>query len=169
MQRILIIGGNGSGKTTLARELAQKLQLPLVHLDVLYWRDNWQSAPHSEFQALLRAELQKPRWIIDGNIASTLPLRLTYCDTVIFLDFSRLRCLCGAVWRVIQNYGKSRPDMGGNCPERFDQSHLTFFKTVWNFNKNNRARYYKMIDNVPEVRCIVLKSRRQVKAFLRQA
>lgn len=61
MQRILIIGGNGSGKTTLARELAQKLQLPLVHLDVLYWRDNWQSAPHSEFQALLRAELQKPR------------------------------------------------------------------------------------------------------------
>lgn len=44
MERILIIGGNGCGKTTLAQTLASKLELPLIHLDMLYWRDNWESA-----------------------------------------------------------------------------------------------------------------------------
>ena len=38
MERILIIGGNGAGKTTFAKALAEKTQLPLVHLDALYWR-----------------------------------------------------------------------------------------------------------------------------------
>ncbi|WP_242835879.1 AAA family ATPase [Clostridium sp. DL-VIII] len=43
MERILIIGGNGCGKTTLAQTLASKLEIPLIHLDKLYWRDNWES------------------------------------------------------------------------------------------------------------------------------
>ncbi|WP_321025720.1 EutP/PduV family microcompartment system protein [Hungatella effluvii] len=41
MERILIIGGNGCGKTTLSNKLANKLSLPLTHLDALYWNDNW--------------------------------------------------------------------------------------------------------------------------------
>jgi len=45
MERVLIIGGNGCGKTTLAQKLASKLELPLIHLDVLYWRDNWKVYP----------------------------------------------------------------------------------------------------------------------------
>ena len=40
MERILIIGGNGCGKTTLSNKLANKLSLPLIHLDALYWNDN---------------------------------------------------------------------------------------------------------------------------------
>lgn len=35
MERIMIIGGNGCGKTLLAQKLAQKLELLLIHLDVL--------------------------------------------------------------------------------------------------------------------------------------
>jgi len=35
LERILIIGGNGCGKTTLAQTLASKLELPLIHLDML--------------------------------------------------------------------------------------------------------------------------------------
>ncbi len=74
MQRILIIGGNGSGKQHLRGNWRKSCNCHwCTFFDVLYWRDNWQSAPDAEFQALLRAELQKPRWIIDGNIASTLP------------------------------------------------------------------------------------------------
>lgn len=45
MEKILIIGGNGCGKTTLACQLAERLSLPLVHLDALYWGDNWQPVP----------------------------------------------------------------------------------------------------------------------------
>jgi adenylate kinase family enzyme len=48
MERVLIIGGNGCGKTTLAQKLAKKLVLPLIHLDVLYWRNNWENALNDE-------------------------------------------------------------------------------------------------------------------------
>lgn len=168
MERIIIIGGNGCGKTTFAKMLCDKLKLPLIHLDMLYWRDNWQTVSKYEFDELLMQELTRPKWIMDGNISRTIPLRLKYCDTVIYMDYSRLQCVCGAIKRVIQNHGKSRPDMGGYCPEKFDFRSFKFIKTVWEFNKNNRKRYYDMLINVNDVEIIILKNRKQLIEFLQR-
>ena len=65
MRRVAIIGGNGSGKTTFARQLAQRNGLPLVHLDRLYWAEEWKPRAADEFDRLLAAELEKTMWIID--------------------------------------------------------------------------------------------------------
>ena len=163
MKRILIIGNSGAGKTTLANSLAGILRLPLVHLDKLYWRDGWQHVSREEFDALLSVELQKESWILDGNFDRTLPLRLRYCDTVIYLDYSPVVCLCGAVKRVLKNYGKTRPDMGDNCPEHMD---LSFLRYIWGFNKKNRRSYYKMLDEAPDIDVVILHSRRQCREYL---
>nr|WP_308743426.1 AAA family ATPase [uncultured Anaerocolumna sp.] len=168
MERILIIGGNGCGKTTLAQKLALKLELPLIHLDVLYWRDNWKNASKDEFDELLMKELSKPKWIIDGNMNRSIPLRLKYCDTVIYMDFSRTMCVYGAIKRVVKNYGKSRFDMGGYCPEKFNKEKIEFIKSIWNHDKTNRKRFYDMLNNESAVNKIVLKNRRQVNKFLRR-
>ena len=120
MERILIIGICGSGKSTLARQLGEKTGIPVVHLDALGWLPGWQERPKEEFDALLMEALQKPRWIIDGNYGRTIPLRLKYCDAVIWLDFNRFAALWGVVRRVASNRGRTRPDMGADCPERFD-------------------------------------------------
>lgn len=162
----MIIGGCGCGKTTLAKKLSDKLKLPLIHLDVLYWRDHWRNVSKDEFDELLLQEVTKPKWIIDGNYGRTIPLRLKYCDTVIYMDYSRVKCVYGVIKRVIKNYGKSRPDMGGYCPEKFD---FKFFRSVWYFNKNNRKRYYDMLNNENNVKVIILKSRKQVIEFLQRA
>lgn len=37
-----MIGSGGAGKSTLAVEHSQRLQLPLAHLDAIYWRSGWQ-------------------------------------------------------------------------------------------------------------------------------
>ena len=163
MKKIMIIGCCGSGKTTLAKKLSNKLNLPLIHLDKLNWRDNWQNISKEEFDDLLWAEVIKPTWIIDGNYERTIPLRLKYCDTVIYMDYSRISCLYGVIKRVVMGYGKSRPDMGGYCPERFD---LDFIKFVWNFNKNNRKRYYDILSSREDIQVIILRNRRQAAHFL---
>ena len=103
MNRILVVGKAGSGKTTFSRALAQKLALPLVHLDRLYWTGDWENRTREEFDRLLQAELEKPQWIIDGNFTRTFPHRLSYCDTVFFFDLPALPCLWGVTLRSLQN------------------------------------------------------------------
>ncbi len=163
MERILIIGCGGAGKSTLARQLGEKLNLPVVHLDKLHWKPGWVEESQEEFDRKLALELEKPRWIIDGNFNRTMPQRLRKCDTIIYLDFSRWTCLMGVIKRVITTYGTVRPDMGEGCPEQFD---LEFLRWVWNYNKNNRERNYQLLNEATHVQKIVLKNRRMVKQFL---
>ena len=92
-------------------------------------------------------------------------MRLPKCDTIIYLDFNRWECLLGMMQRVLGSYGKVRPDMSPGCPERFD---LEFVKWIWNFNKNNRVRNYTWLAQAKHARSIVLRNRKEVKAFLEQ-
>ena len=163
MERILIIGCGGAGKSTLARQLGEKLGLPVVHLDRLFWHPGWVESSKEEIDAKILTELEKPRWIMDGNYSRTLAMRMEKCDMVIYLDFSRLACLWGVVKRVVTHYGKVRPDMGEGCPERFD---LNFVKWIWGFNQKNRQKYYRMLNEAEGVETVVLKNRRMVKRFL---
>ena len=163
MERIIIIGCGGAGKSTLARQLGDKLNLPVVHLDKLFWKPGWVESSKDEIDAIIRQEIDKPRWIMDGNYNRTLQMRTARCDTVIYLDFSRLACLLGVAKRILTTYGTVRPDMGEGCPERFD---LEFLKWVWNFNKNKRRNYMKMLSELKDKQVIILKNRRAVKKYL---
>jgi adenylate kinase family enzyme len=163
MERIMIIGCGGSGKSTLARQLGEKLNLPVIHLDKLFWTPGWVSISKEEFNRVHEEAISKEKWIIDGNFDRTIPVRLRRCDTVIYLDFSRLACLMGVLKRVLTTFGTVRPDMGEGCPERID---LDFLKWVWNFNKNKREKNYRLLNEAEGVRVIILKNRRAVKKFL---
>ena len=165
MERILIIGCGGAGKSTLARQLGEKLDIPVVHLDKLYWRPGWVHVSPEEFDVLLDDVLKKEAWIMDGNFNNTIPKRIAYCDTIIYLDFSRFACIRGVLKRVITTYGTVRPDMGEGCPERFDWEFLCW---VWNFNRDKREKYYRLLNETENVETIVLKNRRMVKRFLNQ-
>ena len=163
MERILIIGCPCAGKTTLARALSQRLGLPLIHLDQLWWTGDWKHVTREEFDSRLAMAVNMDRWIIDGNYSRTIPMRLPKCDTIIYLDFDRWTCLRGMVQRMMGSRGRQRPDMGGNCKERFDWE---FAKYIWKFNKNNRVQNYTWIAQAKHAKAIVLKNRKQVKHFL---
>ena len=165
MERIMIIGCGGAGKSTLARQLGEKLNLPVVHLDKLFWLPGWEHISRAEFDRLHLEMLKKETWILDGNYDRTMAERAKYCDTIIYLDFSRFACLLGVAKRIMTTYGKVRPDMGAGCPERFDWE---FLKWVWDFNKNNREKIYRLLNEAEGKETIVLKNRRAVRKFLKQ-
>lgn len=164
MERVMIIGCGGAGKSTLARKLGEKTGLPVVHLDQIWWAPgHWQHIEKPEFDEKLALELQKPRWILDGNFNRTIEARLEVCDTVIYLDYPRLVCLKNWLGRVIKNWGRHRPDMTEGCNEWFDPDMVNW---IWNFNKKNRARYYEILNGAKDKRIYILKSRRQAQKFL---
>ncbi len=165
MERIIIIGCGGAGKSTLARQLGEKLDIPVIHLDKLFWKPGWVHVSNEEFDVLHTQELAKEKWIIDGNFNRTMPERIARCDTVIYLDFSRVACLLGVLKRVLTTYGTVRPDMGEGCPERID---FEFLKWVWGYNKNKRERNYKLLNEAEHAETVVLKNRRAVRKFLAQ-
>ena len=165
MERIMIIGCGGAGKSTLARQLGEKLNLPVVHLDQIWWKPgNWQHLEREEFDRLLKEEVEKPRWILDGNFNRTMETRLEFCDTVIYLDFSRWICLLSWIKRVITNWGTARADMAEGCAEWFDPEMAGW---IWNFNNTHRENYYRMLNEAEGVETIVLKNRRAVRKFLK--
>ena len=166
VHKILIIGNAGAGKSTFAKALSQKLGLPLVHLDKLYWCGQWEHVSWEVFNSLLQQELNKPAWIIDGNFNRTIPHRLQYCDTVFFLDMPTRTCLWGITKRIFTNYGKVRADMGGNCIERFDKQKINLYKNVLGFRKAHAKDYRDLLERQTHVRVITFHSRREIKKYL---
>ena len=163
MDRIVIIGCSGAGKSTLARMLGDKLSLPVIHLDQLWWKPGWVESDRNEFDEKLAAELEKPQWIMDGNFNRTMQTRLQYCDTVIYLDFPRLVCIFGVLGRILQNYGRTRPDMTAGCNERLD---FSFLKWIWGYNRKHRENNYRLLNACENMQTVVLKNRRMVRRFL---
>ena len=163
MERVIIIGCGGAGKSTLARKMGEKTGLPVVHLDKLFWKPGWVESAKAEIDEIIRREMEQPRWIMDGNYNRTQAQRIARCDTVIYLDFSRIACLLGVIKRVLTTYGTVRPDMGAGCPERFD---LEFLKWVWNYNRDRRENNYRLLNEATHAQTVVLKNRRAVRKFL---
>ena len=107
MNRIVIIGCPGAGKSTFARKLAAKTKLPLYYLDMIWHRADRTVIGREEFDRQLDKLVKEDVWIIDGNYARTLPIRLAHCDTVFFFDIPLEICIEGAKSRL----GKERVDM----------------------------------------------------------
>ena len=47
--RINVIGTSGSGKSTLSKRIAEKLNIPYVEMDALFWKPNWTESSDEEF------------------------------------------------------------------------------------------------------------------------
>ena len=159
MKKIIVIGCPGSGKSTFSRALHEKTGIPLFYLDMMYWNADKTKVEKSIFRARLAEALQKDSYIIDGNYASTMELRLQECDTVFFLDYDLETCLSGIASRM----GKPRPDMPWIETEE-DPEFMNFIKA---FILINRPKIFSLLKNYKDKNVIVFKSREESAEYLK--
>ena len=100
MKRIVILGPGASGKSTLAARLGEITGLRMIELDKIFWRPGMVATPREEWVEVQRGLVDDAEWIMDGDLGphDAVEVRLRAADTVIFLDFSLVRC----AWRAIR-------------------------------------------------------------------
>lgn len=158
MKKVIVIGCPGSGKSTFSKALHKISGLSLCHLDLLYWKEDQTRVERSVFLERLKAVLHKDEWIIDGNYASTMEMRISFCDTVIFLDYPTELCLQGAKERR----GKARSDMP--CILEDDED---FLQTIRRYNSESRPQVMQLLARHPEKEIHILQNRDQADEFLK--
>ena len=119
--KIAIIGYSGSGKSTLAKRLAQELNVEPLYLDRVHFLPDWVEREPEAARGIVREEMARPDWVIDGNYRYLLrEERLRDADEIIFLGYPRLICLLRALKRHRDFRGKTRESTADGCVERMN-------------------------------------------------
>ena len=158
MKKIIVIGCPGSGKSTFSRALHKKIGIPLYHLDMMYWNSDKTTVEKSVFLERLTEVINKDEWIIDGNYASTMEMRLVECDCVIFLDYPLEICLAG----IHERRGKARPDM----PWIENEEDTEFMNFVKGFMENQRPHILELLAKYKDKNIIIFNNREEADEFL---
>jgi len=100
VKRVIIAGPGAAGKSVLAARLGEITGLPVIELDKLFWRPGLAATPRGQWAAIQRELAAQQSWIMDGDLGpyDVLNVRLRAADTIVFLDFSPVRC----AWRAIR-------------------------------------------------------------------
>jgi adenylate kinase family enzyme len=115
IKRVSVLGSPGSGKSTFAARLGVLLDLPVTHLDDLFWA-TWSAGPDptsAQIRTKLDEIIQQPAWIIDGNHGGQASInarqsRLNAADTIILLDLPALLCVVQLLQRRLALLNRPR-------------------------------------------------------------
>jgi adenylate kinase family enzyme len=149
MKRVVIIGPGASGKSTLAGQLGEITGLRVIELDKLFWQPGLVETPRDQWVELQQKLVGETEWIMDGDLGSydAIDVRLRAADTIIFLDFSFVRC----AWRGAR---RSR--------ERMD-----FWLWLLRYRRQSRPLLMKAISShAPTATIHILRSPEAVRRFI---
>ena len=158
MNKILVIGCPGAGKSSFSRALRDKLGLPLIHLDMLFWKADKTTVSREEFDQKLAEAVAGDKWIIDGNYGRTLDLRLAACDRVFLLDLPVEVCIRGVAERI----GKPRDDM----PWQETEFETEFREWIMDFPEKELPQVYEQLEKHKEKSLVVFHSHKEIDTYL---
>lgn len=159
MKRILIIGCPGAGKSFLSKQLGKILNLPVVHLDCLYWKSDKTCISQDELIDKMLPYLKEEKWIIDGNYHLSLRKRLEHATDVFFLKMPREVCVKGIRDRI----GQKRDDIPWVESPKDAEALIEWTK---NYEARNRAEEEALLEEFKDVNVHVFYTREEVNIYL---
>ncbi len=157
--KIAVLGYAGSGKTFLSDYISAKKKIPVLHLDGIKWDKEWKQIDNSVVLPKVTEFMAKEDWIIDGYYEYLLMNeRLEQADKIIPLLLPRLTCFYRAIKRT-----KTRRKEG----YKNDLNWWFVRFTLFGCRNKERNKKYKTIAEKYNDKTVVLKTRRQVKDFMK--
>jgi adenylate kinase family enzyme len=165
MRRVVILGNSGSGKSRLARRLGRALDLPIVHLDPLYYDPRWAHGDPAAFRQRVGEALAGDAWIVDGGFLSLVgDLTLPRAELIVWLQHPRWLALMRALWRCLDPTGAFRPDLPAGCRDAPSRDMLA---DIWNYDRRTLPEIERGLAQLaPAVSVRRLAGDRAVEAFL---
>ena len=165
-RRVIVTGLAGAGKSTLSVALAAKTGLPLVHLDLQYWKPGWVAPSEDEWREKQRVVLAGDAWIADGNYHETLDLRVELADTVVVLDVPWWVCSGRALVRGFHMPNELPEGCDYTAWHRLrDEWQLAF--RIWRKRRDEPAYEHEIISQRGQHAAVhVLRSKHDVSEFL---
>ena len=166
-RRVLVTGMAGSGKSTFSRALSAKTGLPVIHLDLHYWKPGWVKPSDDEWREKQRTLLSGEAWIADGNYHETLDLRLERTQTVVVLDTRWWICAGRAFVRGLRKPVGEMPEGCDDSVRRRLRDEWRLVGVVWRNRRSEPERERAIISQHGSHAALrVLGSRRAAKEFL---
>ena len=149
MKKIVIIGWPASGKSTFSETLAHLMNIPVYHLDALYWKSGHIPTSNEDWIKLQYRMVSGENWIVEGNYRTTLNIRLSAADSIIFFDMPMSVCLRNAIGRVVKHYGRERIGMSKGNNEKLDRHFLMrLMRISWIYPALERGETIRLVKSL---------------------
>lgn len=109
--RITIIGHCASGKSTFARTISEKLHIPRLEIDRLWFQAGGNTVPKSDTVGREKVDsvidervqefVKQDAWVSDGWYRKVQPIIAGRADVIVFLDIPLWRRLFNHIYRVL--------------------------------------------------------------------
>jgi adenylate kinase family enzyme len=135
-----VIGTSASGKSTFSAVLAERIAVPRVELDPLYWGRDWTPKPKQEFLKLIDEATTTERWVVDGNYGSAREHLWPKANVIIWLNYGMATVLWRGLKRTVAR-ALSRQELWHGNRESFRKAFLSRESIlVWIVTTHQRRR-----------------------------
>lgn len=146
-QRIVIIGNLAGGKTRLSRSLAQRYQLPLLHIDSIQFLPGMKIRAQAETKAAIEKVTQQEKWIVDGfGPLDILEKRFASADSIVMIDFPLWRHYWWCAKRQVSNLWSRRQELPEDCSEISWDHTRKLLKTLKQIHTKMRPELLRILD-----------------------
>ena len=141
--RINVVGTAGSGKSTVGKRIAERLNVPYIQLDELFWKPNWAESTDEELFPKLEKALSADDWVLDGNYSRTQPIKWKRVQMVVYLDLPFHIVFYRVIMRTIVRGIKKEELWAGNKEILWKQFFTRDSIILWTLKRffTNRKRF----------------------------